>query len=302
MLTWAMNIKKAVEMWVGHLKATKSENTVRAYRVDIGSFVDFVYRGKRGRHSVGVIASLKPVQVQRWVDSMGEQYQASTVRQKAITASIFCKYLMKYGLLEFNPLDGVKLPKISRKLPSVTTFEALSVAWEGDDGDWLDKRNRALFMMLYGCGLRISEALALTVDEWCDAKEKRSLHVTGKGSKDRMVPLPQAVVDKMNRYIEACPYLPTHEGDPIFMSHTGKQLTVKRVQKLVRGLRDILPSDTTPHSFRHAFATHLVEGGADLVTVQGLLGHANVATTTIYTHMDTKRMARVYERAHPLGG
>lgn len=162
---------------------------------------------------------------------------------------------------------------------------------------WIAARNAAVLTLLYGCGLRISEALALTPDDFSGAA---SLRITGKGDKTRIVPLIAAATEAVATYRKLCPY---HIGpaEPLFRGARGAKLQAAIIQREMQKLRSALglPDSATPHALRHSFATHLLAGGGDLRTIQELLGHASLSTTQVYTGVDSARLLEIYDRAHP---
>jgi len=168
----------------------------------------------------------------------------------------------------------------------VTEVEAAVDAVSGDDS--LAVRNRALLELTYSCGLRSAEVTALDLADVDFDRE--ALHVRGKGGKERVVPLGEQAAHALGRYLrDARPQLATGAADAVFLSSRGRRLDTSTLRRLFRN----------PHRLRHAYATHLLEGGADLRTIQELLGHASLSTTQVYSHVDAKRLRRVYDRSHP---
>jgi len=215
----------------------------------------------------------------------------------------FSRFLDKNGLAQTTAFHVIRAPKQPRALPRALTISdalALIEAVEIEAGEpWILARDRAVLMLLYGCGLRIAEALAITAID-APVQGRNALRVTGKGGKTRIVPVLAAVSDAISRYLALCPYTPA-PGEPIFRGARGGALQPAIVQKSVRFLRGALSLDdrTTPHALRHSFATHLMGRGGDLRTIQELLGHASLSTTQGYTHVDTARLLDIYAKAHP---
>jgi len=195
----------------------------------------------------------------------------------------------------------VRTPKVGRSLPRpLAVADALEVVERPralDEEPWVAKRDTALFTLLYGCGLRIGEALALNRR---DAPSGEPMKVSGKGRKERLVPVLPAVAEAIADYLDACPH-PGGDGGPLFLGVRGARLNAGVAQRQMRLLRaDLgLPESATPHSLRHSFATHLLAGGGDLRTIQELLGHASLSTTQRYTEVDADRLMEVYRAAHP---
>ena len=194
-----------------------------------------------------------------------------------------------------SPKQPKSLPKplTDRQALKITTADA-QLAEE----PWIAARNAAVLALLYGCGLRISEALNLTPADLTTGT--RSLRVTGKGNKMRIVPLLPMVLEAVEAYSKLCPYH-VAPNEPLFLGARGGKLQPAIIQREMQKLRGALglPDNATPHALRHSFATHLLAGGGDLRTIQELLGHASLSTTQIYTGVDTARLLEIYDNAHP---
>lgn len=210
------------------------------------------------------------------------------------------RYIRRHTNRGCDGLNALIAPKQAHHLPRPVTVDHIRnmVALCLKKSDWTGSRDAALIMLLYGCGLRISEALALTNRDI--AQGQQSLRVTGKGGKMRDVPMLAAVYAMLAQYGAACPY--DQQADTAFFrGHRGGALGARWVQKRVEALRHELglPASLTPHALRHSFATHLLSGGGDLRTIQELLGHASLSSTQIYTQVDTTHLQEVYKKAHP---
>ncbi len=202
-----------------------------------------------------------------------------------------------------RPARGaVRSPKQPKSLPKpLTDRDALKVVTTDSqlaEEPWIAARNAAVLTLLYGCGLRIAEALDLTPADFTETA--RSLRVTGKGGKTRIVPLIAAAAEAVTTYRKLCPYH-IEAGEPIFRGARGAKLQPAIIQREMQKLRSALglPDSATPHALRHSFATHLLAGGGDLRTIQELLGHASLSTTQVYTGVDSARLLEIYDRAHP---
>ena len=169
----------------------------------------------------------------------------------------------------------------------------------GAEDDWIAVRDKAVLLLLYGCGLRISEALSLTPRD-APGNGRDVLHIKGKGGKERMVPVLAIVSEAIAAYMAACPFPLTPDG-PLFVGARGGPLSPRLIQLTMARLREELqlPETATPHALRHSFATHLLSSGADLRQIQELLGHASLSTTQIYTQVDRERLLAIYDKAHP---
>jgi integrase/recombinase XerC len=179
----------------------------------------------------------------------------------------------------------------------VTETQAEDILARDASDSWISLRNEALFTLLYGAGLRIGEALALSRE---DIHQATRLTVIGKGNKERHVPLLPVVKERLQKYLEACPYA-LKPGTPLFVGARGEKLNPAVAQRHLRDLRRQLglPESVTPHALRHSFATHLLNSGADLRSLQELLGHSSLSTTQLYTQVDAHHLSNTYRAAHP---
>jgi integrase/recombinase XerC len=199
------------------------------------------------------------------------------------------------------PIPMLKGPRVQRSLPRPVDPDAvLALAGDASDNarqDWIGARDWAVLLLLYGCGMRVSEATALMGDV---LPMGETLRVTGKRNKTRIVPLLDGVKKAIEAYLELCPY-PIAKAEPLFRGSRGGPLSPALIRRAVQGARKRLglPEKTTPHALRHSFATHLLAGGADLRSLQELLGHASLSSTQIYTAVDTAMLLDEYENAHP---
>jgi site-specific recombinase XerD len=228
----------------------------------------------------------------------------STIARKLSVIRRFLRFCEESGLVEANVAAAVRSPKLPRRLPQVLSPDQVSVLLEGIGGsDPLQMRDRALFELVYSSGLRCQEVLDIRLrDINVGACEIR---VKGKGRKVRVVPVGEVALDLLDRYLrEARPQLGkgrSVDDDHVFVSRTGRPLSSSDVQRrLAKHLaRAGAPTGTSPHTLRHSFATHLLEGGADLRTIQELLGHSSLRTTQVYTHVSAAHLRRAYRKAHP---
>jgi integrase/recombinase XerD len=266
-----------------------SPNTVEAYRRDLDGFVEFA-----GRYGVTDIHDVDRKLVRRFSANLSTRgYAPRTIARKVSAVRAFLADEAKRGYIEANPAEGVKQPKIPRSLPRAIPQRALSDVLDRIDSDEpVDLRDRALLEMLYGTGLRVSELASLTV---IDVTSGQFARVRGKGSKDRTVPIPGEAMRAIARYIEfGRPSLTNGGTDALWIGVRGGCLDPRGVRRIVRAR-----VGSFPHALRHSFATHLLENGADLRSVQDLLGHSELATTQIYTQVTRKHLAETYERSHP---
>lgn len=203
----------------------------------------------------------------------------------------------KEKIIKNEAISAIKISSRGRQLPKALTLEQALLAIVNEDAEtWVEKRDKAFLLLLYGCGLRISEALSLNYNA---TENTKTLVVQGKGNKQRIVPLMQEVKDTIAEYKRALPF----SGEPLFYGEKGGRLRPEIIQKKLRQMRIThnLPDYATPHSLRHSFATHLLSDGADLRSIQELLGHESLASTEKYTHIDAKRLTEGYKKTHPRG-
>ena len=267
-----------------------SKNTLEAYSRDLEAFVVFA-----DRSGVPDAGSVDRRLIRRFVANLTTRgYAPASVARKSSSVRAFFADLARRDIVESNPAVGAPQPKQPKLLPRAIPARALSGVLDAlDDADSVGLRDRAVLETLYGTGMRVSELVSLTVD--CMG-ESEFIRVMGKGDKERSLPLGGAARRALERYVSlARPLLETEEsGDALWLGVRGRPLGERGVRRIV-GAR----AGTNPHALRHSYATHLLENGADLRSVQELLGHAELATTQIYTAVTRKHMTETYERSHP---
>ncbi|MFY0635819.1 MAG: tyrosine recombinase XerC [Vannielia sp.] len=299
-------LQHALELWLSQLRAIdgRAENTLEAYRRDVTGFLCFL-PGHLGE-SLGLarLGTLTLPDMRAWMahERAGGVGARSLARQLSAVKGFLGWIAEREGLEMSAPLS-VRAPKYQRKLPRPVGRGAArdlieTVSLQHPE-PWVATRDVAVVTLLYGCGLRISEALALT---GADAPLAEVLRITGKGGRERIVPVLPVARAAVEDYRRDCPHQLDPAG-PLFRSIRGKPLSRRAVAKVTEAARMQLglPSSCTPHALRHSFATHLMEAGGDLRTIQELLGHASLSTTQAYTAVDTARLMDVYNRAHPQG-
>ena len=284
----------ALESFLALLAARRAPRTVDAYRRDLADFAAFL-----GRPPAAASAD----DVHAWLaDLRGRGQAPSSIARRAAAARTFFRHLTLLGLRPDNPAAEVELPRRRRRLPrslSPREVERLIEAANGTAPRAL--RDQALVELLYGAGLRVSEAVGLAgagVD-----LESRLVRVVGKGDKERIVPLGREAAEAVRRYLSrGRPYLDRRHRPELFLNAQGGGLTRAGAFLILRRLAakaGLEPERVHPHLLRHSFATHLLEGGADLRSVQEMLGHADLATTELYTHVSERRRREAYFSAHP---
>jgi integrase/recombinase XerC len=302
----APKVAAEIESWLRHLGAERrmSPKTVEAYRRDVLQFLRFLAEHLGGVPSLHALAALKPADVRAFLAAR----RAANIGSRSLMRSLagmraFGRYLERNGKGKVGALAAVRAPKIAKTLPRpLAVANAKRVAdpdvAAGDGREpWIHARDAGVLALLYGCGLRISEALGLSR---ADFGASDVLTVIGKGRKQRMVPLLPQVQKLIAAYVALCPFYLPDDG-PLFVGAKGGPLSARIIQLAMARLRGALglPETATPHALRHSFATHLLARGGDLRSIQELLGHASLATTQIYTEVDAERLIEAYRNAHP---
>lgn len=280
-----------------------SDNTVEAYERDTRQFLTFLTGHLAGPPRLSDISTLRPADLRGFLAQRRKGGAgARTLGRGLAGLRSFLRYLERSGLANAAGAAAVRSPKQPKSLPKpLTDREALNVVTTDAqlaEEPWVAARNAAVLTLLYGCGLRISEALDLTPGDF--AGTPTSLRINGKGGKTRIVPLMAVARDAVATYLRLCPYN-AGADQPMFRGTRGAKLQPAIIQREMQKLRGALglPDTATPHALRHSFATHLLAGGGDLRTIQELLGHASLSTTQVYTGVDPTRLLEIYDRAHP---
>ncbi len=294
----ATSHRKAWLRWLS-IEKRFGENTLSAYGSDLDDFCAFI-------SSLGIVAEktqeLSRSEFRAWLSDMAARGLArTTIARRVSSLRSFYRFCGKNGIADIEDMSWLKAPRPPRSVPkSISHDDALAMLnaiFARRGPDWSKKRDFSLLILLYGVGLRISEALGLRRD---DAPLSNWLRITGKGGKIREVPVLPAVAEAIEDYLAACPFDPGRDG-ALFISNRGKPFGQRAAQRLVEDLRQKLdlPIHVTPHALRHAFATNLLGNGGDLRAIQELLGHASLSTTQRYTSVDEAHLKRVHAQTHP---
>ncbi|HUN42715.1 MAG TPA: tyrosine recombinase XerC [Acetobacteraceae bacterium] len=278
--------------------------TVEAYGRDLASFIGFLTQHLGGEPDVAALATLRPTDFRAWLAAEAGDGASNATRARHLAAvRSFFRWLARRRGVDNPAVRLISTPRAKRPVPkALPPDQARAVAEEAgevSDRAMVQARDEALFTLLYGCGLRIAEALALNVRDAPLPGSDASLRVVGKGSMTRIVPVLPAVRQAVAAWLALHPS-PTPDA-PLFIGVRGARLdpaVAQRTLRLFRRLRG-LPEHATPHALRHSFATHLLEGGGDLRSIQELLGHASLSTTQRYTSVETARLMEVWRKAHP---
>jgi integrase/recombinase XerC len=278
-----------------------SARTVAIYTHDIVGVFAFLAEHLGDVLDLKAVAALRVGDLRAWQASQHRRGQSAGSRALGVSAlKSLDRFLRRQGREGIGGLSALRAPKVPKPAPrplEIRQAAALVEIADEHEDRWIGLRDRAFFTLLYGCGLRIGEALGLSRGAYPFGD---SLRVLGKGQKERLVPVIPAVGEITGAYLAACPFGLNNDG-PLFVGARGKRLSAGVVQKRLRELRPLLGLDerATPHALRHSFASHLLGAGGDLRTIQELLGHASLSTTQRYTEVDEARLMDIYRKAHP---
>ena len=292
-----------------------SRETIRSYTSDLRQFVAFL---KTVTDTLPDPTRIDAALVRRFLVWLAERQdkKSSQARKLATLRSLF-KFLHRRGEVPSNPVANVRSPRLGQRLPRVLTKDEAERVIESPDPDegTFTARDQAILETLYSTGARVSELVGVN---WSDLSlDEGMVRLKGKGKKERLVPVGQVAIEAIRDYLAVSPVRGTPAADkdaastltvqsadsPVFRNNRGGRLSVRSVERIVRRYADRLQVGTvTPHTFRHSYATHLLDEGADLRVIQEMLGHASLATTQKYTHLATDRLMEVYDQAHPRSG
>lgn len=303
------SIAQEMSRWLSHLGAERrlSPKTLEAYGRDLRQCLDFLCAHWGERVTLERFAALEATDVRAFMTMRRADDIAGRSLMRALAGlRSFGRFLEREGKGKVGALSAIRAPKVAKSLPKplpMASAKRLADADEraGEEREtWILARDAAVMALLYGSGLRISEALGLKRREVPRPGEGDVLIVTGKGNKTRMVPVLQNVLALVQEYVAMCPY-PLPADGPIFVGARGGPLSPRIIQLAMERLRGALglPDSATPHALRHSFATHLLSRGGDLRAIQELLGHSSLSTTQVYTGIDSERLLEVYASAHP---
>jgi integrase/recombinase XerD len=305
-------LQAAIDTYLNYLRVERglSRSTISAYSTDLRNFArDATAKGAAGKSDAwrddATVASNHLAALTRPPRTL----KPTSHRRKAAAIRAFYRFALGEGLIERDVASLLDLPRASRQLPDTLDVTEVAAILDAPPADTpAGIRDRALLELLYSCGLRVSEALGLDLQD-VDLPEA-SVRVIGKGDRERRLPVGEIAVSAIERYVDdvrpallakAAPKSQGNRGGPVFISDRGARLGRMAAWRSIRraALVGGVTGHVTPHTLRHSFATHLLEGGADLRVVQELLGHASITTTQLYTHLTGERIRQVYARAHP---
>lgn len=294
-------LTKVIARWMEWLRTQRnySQHTLKSYLSDINIFLNYFTKNKVG------LTDLKKMDIRDFRNFFSLRAKcaigkASIAREESAVRNFF-KWMDDNSIMQNTAIFQIATPKLPKVLPRSldvsTTFDVLEEAKKNSSEPWIGIRDMAIFTLLYGCGLRISEALGLNVE---DINTTEFLKIHGKGNKDRYVPILPIVIERIKQYIDCCPYK-LKPGTPLFLGAKGERLSPRIIQRKLQKIRTELnlPANITPHALRHSFATHLLAEGSDLRSIQELLGHASLSSTQRYTDVNLETIFKEYKKAFP---
>ena len=282
------NQLKIIDEYIEYLEKIKgySKNTITSYKTDIKKYFEYINTKNKNYY-----------EIEKYVQSLSKsKYAKSTVNRKIVSISSFFNWCINQKKLNIKDIKQIKNIKTERKLPTILTSNYINNLLDTiPTSTSKEIRDRTIIEILYSSGLRVSELTNLKVN---DLKNNKSLKVLGKGNKTRILPMTDKSYNYMNLWLSKyrSEYKNEKSGNYIFLGVRGGKISDREIQRIVN-----LRLGTFPHSIRHTFATHLLDGGADLRVVQEMLGHTDPSTTQIYTHVSKKQLKEKYKRTHPRG-
>ena len=295
-------MERALEHFIGYLSLERGlvKNSVLAYRSDLSDFIAYL----KARSISSYMAVTRDDIIDYLSDCKDRGMEVATLARRLVAIKVFFRYLFQERIIGADITDVMDSPKLWRILPefmSSREVEALMNVYAVNAKDFLAIRNRAILEVLYACGLRVSEVASLNVSSV--NAENGVIRVLGKGSKERIVPVGHLAVQALRRYLtKSRPNLLRSPDEPtLFLSQRGRKLNRERIWAIIKeaALQAGIMKNIHPHTLRHSFASHLLENGADLRVIQEMLGHADISSTQIYTHVIQKQLKDVYQKAHP---
>ncbi len=291
--------EELVESFLNYLivECGLSENTIKGYKSDLRNFSNYLKNKDIKRFQ-----DLRANMIVNYIEKEKQRgLSENSISRSLVTAKMFYKYMITEGKISRNPMSSISSPKLQKHLPEVLHYKAVEKMLQVPDcNEKLGIRDKAILELMYATGARVSEVASINVS-WVSL-DYGFIRCQGKGSKQRIVPIGTKAVNSVRRYLQDVRPLLSKgkDSETLFLSRTGKKLRRENIWELVRkyaicaGIKNV-----SPHTLRHSFATHLLEGGADLRSVQEMLGHANISTTQIYTHVDRKYLKSVHQKFHP---
>lgn len=291
--------------WLNYLSNIKklSQNSVVSYKNDLSKFFIFFQNYIEKNIGLKEIESIKISEFRSFLTyRRNSEISSNSIARNISALKSFFRFLIKNNKIKESSVFNLKSPKLKKSLPRPINvdlaIQVIKQAEEIEDEKWIGLRNKAILILLYGCGLRISEALSLNYD---DVQNEDHILIKGKGEKERIVPMMPYIKKGIENYLEACPK-EIISGEALFIGKRFSRLSPRIIQYALEKIRTALslPETATPHALRHSFATHLLDSGGDLRTIQELLGHSSLSTTQKYTKVETSKLLDIYKKSHPL--
>lgn len=298
----SIDLHDAIDSFLRYLQIERnaSDLTLKSYSEDLESLLEYLseYEGTLLPPDRIGISELR-----RYVAYLHEcQYERTTIARRLACLRSFFRYCCREGYTKTNPAKPLRTPRTARKLPHFLTTDQIGSLLEAPPANnKMGLRDRAILETLYSAGLRVSELVSLNLSDW--DQDSNIIRVLGKGRKERIAPIGSFAEKALNHWVEERESKPkAHpDSDALFLNRLKTRITTRSIGRMLEKylLQTGLDQKTSPHTLRHSFATHLLDGGADLRSVQELLGHKSLITTQIYTHVSTKRLLETYEKSHP---
>jgi integrase/recombinase XerC len=300
MSTQRSELERQIERYRLELvRSGSSPHTVEAYSSDLAQFLEFLSPPQTAPPEPAAIDLLI---LREWfADLYGRQLDVITIRRKLAAVRGLFRFLLREGIVPANVARLVRTPKAPKRLPEVPSAEQVNTLIDGLAAAKIERphpaRDRAIFELLYGCGMRISELAGLNLQDL--DRGEGWVRLRGKGRKERQVPLPRQAAEALERYLQERPVV--RDERAVILNHHGRRITARGLHGIVKFYATYVGGDPSlhPHSFRHAYATHLLSAGADLRAIQELLGHARLSTTQKYAQVSLTDLMAVYDKAHP---
>lgn len=293
-------MEKLLYEFISFLEVEKglAKNTIQSYRMDLKKYLDFL----TGKKIKNISETTKTNIISFLLFLQKKGMASSTISRNLASIRAFYQYLAREGYVRKNPTINLDSPKLEKKLPQVlTVHEVERLLAQPNCSELLGKRDKAMLELLYATGIRVSEMVNLDVD-YVNI-DMGFIKCVGKGSKERIIPVGSIALKNLEIYLKKVrgKLVKTPKEKALFLNHHGKRLTRQGFWKILKGYakKANINKKITPHTLRHSFATHLLENGADLRSVQELLGHADISTTQVYTHLTKKRIKEIYQKTHP---
>lgn len=304
-------MEQLIIQFLDHLRYERnvSEHTLRNYRSDLYQFLDYLAPAhpRTAKRNSPELQQVDHITIREWLSTLhSAQKKKASVARKLAALRTFFQFLVREGLMELNPAKLVSTPRLEKKLPKHLSIEEAVKFIETPDLETdLGKRDRAMLELMYATGVRVSELTKMDLRD-IDFKNKL-IRVVGKRRKERIVPFGDPASVTLRGYLKVrdeflnCAPVSLRDVEAVFLNYQGTRISTRSVGRMVEKYIGICAGmhDISPHALRHSFATHLLDGGADLRDIQELLGHARLSTTQIYTHVSMEKLIEVYDKAHP---